>query len=224
MHVGVEEAVAQRMAQEGLDHRARQMLEIEALGLQRGAVVQRRAVDPFERQHVLGGAVPVDRRHAEVRIGLGVLRHLGQRGGLQPQIHFQRDRAAQAWRRSRPCRSRRASAEMFSAWRAAKVKASRSTRKRRSTCGRSTFTATALRPSGVVDLGAMHLRDRGRRDRRAEHARRPRAAAGRARPATTASASACGNGAILSCSYSRSRASATPTTSGRVARNWPSLT
>ena len=38
------------------------------------------------------------------------------------------------------------------------------------------------------------------------------------------SASACGNGAILSCRLSRSRASATPTTSGRVARNWPSFT
>ena len=95
MHVGVEEAVAQRMAQEGLDHRARQVLEIEALGLERGAVVQRRAVDPFQRQHVLGGAVPVDRRHAEIRIVLGVLRHLGQRGGLEPQIHLERDRAAQ---------------------------------------------------------------------------------------------------------------------------------
>ena len=47
-------------------------------------------------------------------------------------------------------RSRRASAERLSAWRAAKVKASRSTRKRRSTPGRSTFTATGLRPSGVA--------------------------------------------------------------------------
>jgi hypothetical protein len=41
---------------------------------------------------------------------------------------------------------------------------------------------------------------------------------------TAASASACGNGVIWSCSDSRSRASAMPTTSGRVARNWPSLT
>jgi hypothetical protein len=42
--------------------------------------------------------------------------------------------------------------------------------------------------------------------------------------ATMRSASTCANGAILSCSDSRSRASTTPTTSGRVARNWPSFT
>ena len=39
----------------------------------------------------------------------------------------------------------------------------------------------------------------------------------------TASASACENGGSRSCRLSRSRAMATPTTSGRVARNWPSL-
>ena len=77
---------------------------------------------------------------------------------------------------------------------------------------------------GRDDFGAMHLRDRGRGDRRAERRVGPPTAACRARPTTTASASACGNGAILSCSDSRSRASATPTTSGRVARNCPSLT
>ena len=47
-------------------------------------------------------------------------------------------------------RSRRASADRLSACCAAKVKASRSTRKRRSTFGRSTFTATGLLPSGVA--------------------------------------------------------------------------
>ena len=34
MHVGVEEAVAQRVAQEGLDHGAGERLEVEALGLE----------------------------------------------------------------------------------------------------------------------------------------------------------------------------------------------
>src|SRR5205814_2413544 len=51
VHVGVEEAVAQRMAQESLDHRMRQVLEVEALGLERGAFVQRRAVDPRSEEH-----------------------------------------------------------------------------------------------------------------------------------------------------------------------------
>src|SRR5215203_2958215 len=49
MHVGMEKAVAQRVPQEGLDYRMRQVLEVKALGFKRGAVVQRRAVDPFQR-------------------------------------------------------------------------------------------------------------------------------------------------------------------------------
>ena len=65
-------------------------------------------------------------------------------------------------------RSRRASAERLSACCAAKVKARRSAWKRRSTPGRNTLTATARRPLAVVDLGAMHLRDRGSGDRRTE--------------------------------------------------------
>jgi hypothetical protein len=56
-------------------------------------VVERDAVDPFHRQHVVGGAVPVDGWHAEIRIVAGVLRHLRQRGRFQPQVHLHRDRA-----------------------------------------------------------------------------------------------------------------------------------
>ena len=149
MHVGVEEAVAQRVAQEGLDHRAGEVLEVEALGFELGAVVQRRAVDPVERQHVLGGAVPVHRRHAEVR---------DRPWCSPPSRTARRLRAAgpsrsQTERRSVATvsirRSRRASADSASARRAANVKASRSTRKRCSMSGRSTLTATGLRPSGV---------------------------------------------------------------------------
>ena len=76
MHVGVKEAVAQRMAQEGLDQRAGELRQVETLGREAGAVRQRRRVDPFERQHFLAGAVPVDRRHAKTGILLGVLGHL----------------------------------------------------------------------------------------------------------------------------------------------------
>ena len=38
--------------------------------------------------HVAAGALPVDRGHAEARIVLGVLGHLRQGGGLEPQIHL----------------------------------------------------------------------------------------------------------------------------------------
>jgi hypothetical protein len=95
MHVGVEEAVAQRLAQKGLNHRAGEAREVEALGLEPGAVGERRGLDPFEREHVARGAVPVDRGHAEIGIVLGVLGHFRERGRLEAQIHLDRDRAAQ---------------------------------------------------------------------------------------------------------------------------------
>ena len=150
MHVGVEEAVAQRVAQEGLDHRAAELLA----GRSPLASSLARSVSGVPSIHSsvstsARGAVPVDRRHAEIRIVLGV---------LAPSRRARRLRAAGP-SRSRPSgasvsttsisRSRRASAERRSALRAAKLKASRSTLKRRSMPGRSTFTATAaaVRPS-----------------------------------------------------------------------------
>src|SRR5438477_2765934 len=54
MHVGMEEAIAQRMPQKRLDHGARQRHEIVALGLEPRVIVQRDAVDPFEREDVAG--------------------------------------------------------------------------------------------------------------------------------------------------------------------------
>ena len=88
--------------------------------------------------------------------------------------------------------------------------------------GRSTFTATARGPC-CVSFGAVHLRDGGGGDRRAERRESSRSGlpeSGDDRRFRLA----CGNGGIRSCRVSRSRASATPTTSGRVARNWPSFT
>ncbi len=92
MHVGVEEAVAQRMAQEGLDQRAGEVREVEALGLQPGAVGERRRLDPFQREHIARGAVPVHDRHAEIRIVPGILRHFRERRRFEPQIHLDGDR------------------------------------------------------------------------------------------------------------------------------------
>ena len=120
-------------------------------------------------------------------------------------------------------RSLLASAEIFSALRAANVKASRSTLNRRSMPGRNTFTATAREPPQVVTAArctcAMEAAATG------PPKQVNRSASGLPNAVSTArSACACANGAILSCSVSSSRAKATPTTSGRVARNWPNLT
>ena len=163
-----------------LDHLAAERGQIVTGGGERGMVVERRAVDPFEREHVARGAVPIDRRDVEVGVLAGVLRHLGQRRRFEPEIHLDRHRARQrgddfdqaaaaALRASapRPCAPRRR-------------KNSSSERSRRSTPGRSTFTADRpCAPSGVCDFGLVHLRDRRRRDRRAEAGERSRSTAGR---------------------------------------------
>ena len=145
MHVGVEEAVAQRVAQEGLDHRAAERLEVEALGFEPGAVGERRRLDPFEREHVARGAVPVHRR----------ARGNPDRPWCSPPSRRARRPRAAGPSRPRPCgarspppRSAAAAAlrpKVARRVRATKVKASRSALKRRSMPGRSTFTATARR-------------------------------------------------------------------------------
>ena len=82
MHVGMEKAVAHGVAQERLNDDLSELRQVVAFRGERAAIRQRRAVDPFERQHVLRGEIPVHRRHAEIGIVLGVLRHFGERGGL----------------------------------------------------------------------------------------------------------------------------------------------
>ena len=120
MHVGVEEAVAQRVAQEGLHQRAAERRQVEPARCERGAVGQRRAVDPFEREHVARGALPVDRRHAEVRIVLRVVRASRRCAAASSRrsISIVTERASVST--TSTSRSRRASAEWRSALRAAK--------------------------------------------------------------------------------------------------------
>ena len=222
MHVGVEEAVAQCVAQEILDHVAAERRQIEALGRERGVVVERRAVDPFQREHFARGAVPVDRRHAEAGVLARVLRHFGERGGFQPEIHFDRDRAGERRHhldRPQPLRFDRESFRLARG----KEKGVEIDLEAALDAGTQNFHRHRLARAVDVDFGAVHLRDRGGGDRRPEARIDERSGLPKA-AATAASASPCGNGAILSCRLSRSRAIAVPTTSGRVARNWPSLT
>ena len=196
MHVGVKEAVAQRMAQEGLDHRAREALEIEALGFEQRAVGERRRVDPFEREHVARGAVPVHRRHAEVGIVAGVLRHLRERRRLEPQIHLDRDRAPQRLDhldQPQPPRLRRHALGV------ARDKGER--------VEIDLEASLDLRPQHLHrdgaeatvgdDLGAVHLRDRSGGDRRAERREQvgqrlaQRGSRRRARPRPAGTAASC---------------------------------
>ena len=95
MHVGVEEAVAQSLAQATLNHVAAERRQVETFGSKRGVVVKRRAVDPFQREHLPRRAVPVHRGHAEIGVVARVLRHFGKRRRFQAKIHFHRHRAGQ---------------------------------------------------------------------------------------------------------------------------------
>ena len=69
MHVGMEEAVAQRMAQEGLDQLRGDALEVVAGGAHGLDVRHLDAVDPLHRDDVAAGSLPVHPGHAETGIG-----------------------------------------------------------------------------------------------------------------------------------------------------------
>src|SRR5260370_8597437 len=59
MHVGMKKAVAQRVAQETLDHLAAELRQIDLRLRKTRMIAQRNAVDPFHRQPIVRGAVPV---------------------------------------------------------------------------------------------------------------------------------------------------------------------
>ena len=146
MHVGVEEAVAQRMAQETSGSpRGRAAGRSRPLASSAARSRERRAVDPFEREHFARGAVPVHGRNAEIRILAGVLAPSRTARPLRAANPSRSPPSGASVATTSTRRRRRASAEMLSPLRAAKKKASRSALKRRSMPGRSTFTATGLR-------------------------------------------------------------------------------
>ena len=157
--------------------------------------------------------------HAEIRIVLRVVANLGDGGGFEPQVHLDGDRTRERiddLDEPQPARLGRMALGV----------------------ARREIHRVEIGLEAPLDAGAQHLDGnayvrrpppcapaRSRRRRPPDRTRRRSRFSGLpSAAATAASASACGNGAILSCSDSRSRASTGPTTSGRVARNCPSLT
>src|SRR5260370_18080076 len=59
MHVGMKEAVAQRVAQETLDHLAPEFGQIDLRLRKTRMIAQRNAVDPFHRQNIIRTPVPI---------------------------------------------------------------------------------------------------------------------------------------------------------------------
>ena len=95
VHVGVEEAVAQRLAQERLHQPAGEQGQVVAGGAQRFDVGELDAVHPVEGEHVARRLIPFDRRDAEPLIAGGEFREFGERRRLEPEIHLQRHRACE---------------------------------------------------------------------------------------------------------------------------------
>ena len=167
MHVGMEEAVAQRMAQKTLDHLAAEIGQVDLRLFETGVIGECNAVDPFHRQDIVGGAVPVDRRHAEVRIAARILRHLGERGRLQPQIHLHRDRALHGvddLDQPQPARLRRIGFGLVGD----KEEIGEVAAEARCHMGPQHFYRDRMTRTVPKHLATMHLRDRCRGDRRSK--------------------------------------------------------
>ena len=88
VHVRMEKAIADRVAQKALDHGIAKLDEIEPLRAKRIHISDWRSVNPLGGQHVPAGPLPIDLWHAKVRVIPGVLRHLGKGCGLHAQVEF----------------------------------------------------------------------------------------------------------------------------------------
>ena len=95
MHVGVEEAVAERVAEERLDEARGEQLPVMAGGGDRVEIGELDPVDPFERQDVPGGEIPFDLRNAKAAVAGGGLGHFRQGRGFQAEVHLDRHRAGE---------------------------------------------------------------------------------------------------------------------------------
>ena len=167
MHVGVKEAVAQRMAEKRLDQGTGKLRQVEAFGLQPRPIRQRRGVDPFEGEDFLAGAVPVHRRDAEIRIVLGVLGHLRERGGLQAEVHLDGHAAPQGVDHFNEPQPPRLGGKIFGVARD-EGKGAEIGAKAMFDAGPQHLDGDGARPRRGRDLRPMHLRNRGGGNRRAE--------------------------------------------------------
>ncbi len=92
MQVGVEEAIAERLMEQGRAGLGQNVAWIVARRDDALAFVDRDADHAFERQHALGRAHPIHLGHTEGRIVLEIFGQLRRRGGLEAQIHLHGDR------------------------------------------------------------------------------------------------------------------------------------
>ncbi len=222
MHVGVEEAVAQRMTQKALDHRPRQLLEIVSLASSAAR---------------LDRCVPSIHSSASTSWRCGPNPPSARENRDRPSCFLAiSDSAAASSRKSiSSATERRIVAAAFDQPQALRFGEKRFGRARRE--GERVLidleTPFDARPQHLdgdllraligLHLGTMHLRNRCGGDSRAKRDRRPPSTAGQRRVRWWRSLQLAWNGGIRSCRLSSSCATIGPTTSGRVARNCPKL-
>src|SRR5690606_7700805 len=80
MHVGMEEAIAQRMPQEGLHQYRREPFQIVAGRREALHIRKLCSLDPFECQHVATRPRPIHSGNAEAWVVPDILADLGKRG------------------------------------------------------------------------------------------------------------------------------------------------
>jgi hypothetical protein len=95
MHVGMEKAVAHGVTQEGLQHMGAELLEVVAFRRHALEIGERRAIDPFERQHLARRAVPVDMRHANIGVVRDILAEFRRRRRFEAEVGFELHRAGE---------------------------------------------------------------------------------------------------------------------------------
>ena len=165
MHVGMEEAVAQRVAQEGLHQRARRAPAGRARAPRarrdRRAAC-RRSIRASARPRAVRSQSTAGTRKSGSSLVFSAISEIAAASSRR-SISMVTERASVST--TSIMRSRRASADPLGSARR-EIERVEIGAKRRSTPGRSTFTATA-RPSASRPR-LVHLRDRGRRDRRTE--------------------------------------------------------
>ena len=76
------------MAQETADQILADLLGIEVCSDKSRSISNTDAVDPFDRQHLLAGALPINGRHTKSGVVLDIVRHFRDGGGLHAQVRL----------------------------------------------------------------------------------------------------------------------------------------
>src|SRR5712692_2044954 len=165
VQIGMEKPVADRLLEKRSDQHAGQPNRIVAGGEKGCTVRQRDAVDPFDREYAPRGAFPIDGGHAEIRIVLGVFGKLRKSRGFEPKIHLDRDRARERFDDGNEPQAPRLHRMALGAPGREKKGIEVALETVLDLGSQHLDRDGAYQAVGIVDLGAMNLRDRSGGDR-----------------------------------------------------------